>query len=95
MLFAAKSKQMALWYNEEHLREAERRVSACLLSAHAHVCGKIDSGMDELNLLTLLNSLIDLYARCLRHTGMSKFNHEPPDSRIIPEDVKLFFSILF
>lgn len=37
MLFPAKSKQMALCSKEEHLREAERRVPACLLSAHVHV----------------------------------------------------------
>lgn len=81
---------MALCYKEEHLRTAEKRVPTCLLSAHVHVSGKIDDGIVGLNLLTLLNSLIDLYDRYLRLTDKTKFNHESTDSKIIPADVKPF-----
>lgn len=49
--------------------------------------GKTDDGTDELNLLTLLNSRIDILDKCLRLTDKSKFNHDSSDSKIIPEDV--------
>lgn len=87
MLFAAKSKQMALWSKEEHLREAERRAPACVPSVLARGFGKVDDEMDGLNLLTLFT---DLFNRCSRLIDKSEFNHESTDSKIIPEDVKLF-----
>lgn len=51
MLFAANSKEMAIWYKEEHLREAEKRAAECLPSVFARAFGKGDDGMDLLTLL--------------------------------------------